>query len=40
MSEMPRKILVVVILLVFVFQWINTIQGYYWDISSNAVYTY
>jgi hypothetical protein len=35
-----RKYLVVVILLVFVFQWINTIQGYYWDISSNAVYTY
>ncbi len=35
-----RKYLVLVILLVFVWQWVNTIYVYYWDISSNVVSTY
>jgi len=34
------KYLVVLILLVFVWQWINTMNVYYWDISTNAVNTY
>jgi len=35
-----RKELIFVILLIFVFQWINTIHTYYWDISQNVVNTY
>jgi hypothetical protein len=35
-----RKLAVLIILLVFAFQWLITMQGYYSDISYNSGYTY